>query len=128
VFLLSPATNICHHRCFAPHRTFAHTDTFSMAMSIGLLEQARRAGTASVVEMDDVQFLAFYKTKVSSIGTRDLAGCSVVTITSSYGAIVAHISPNPNLDRRPLRSRLKSLMDLERRIQSILYTACRWDL
>jgi hypothetical protein len=67
-------------------------------MSVGLLKEACIAKAVHVVEMDDVQFLAFHQSKVSSIGTKDLAGCSVVMIASPYGEIVAHIPPNPNRD------------------------------
>ncbi|KAF2793656.1 hypothetical protein K505DRAFT_189519, partial [Melanomma pulvis-pyrius CBS 109.77] len=46
-----------------------------------------------VVAMNEVEFVAF--SQKSAIGTRDLAGCSVVVIASAYGAILAHIPPRP---------------------------------
>lgn len=60
----------------------------------GLLDQAEQDKRAQSVAMDDVQFAAFSE-HLSAIGTRDLAGCSVVAITSPYGAILAHIPPRP---------------------------------
>ncbi|TAQ86989.1 hypothetical protein B7494_g4696 [Chlorociboria aeruginascens] len=45
--------------------------------------------------MNKVKFLAFRKSKVSSIGTANLNGCSAVMIVSRYGAILAHIPPRP---------------------------------
>ncbi|KAK4946490.1 hypothetical protein LTR66_014276 [Elasticomyces elasticus] len=54
--------------------------------------------------MDNIQFLTSRQSQVSSIGTRDLAGCSVVMIASPRGAIVAHISPDPNRDPNDLQA------------------------
>lgn len=57
------------------------------------LAQAEALGRVQVVAMNEVKFVAF--TEKSAIGTKDLAGCSVVIIASIYGAILAHIPPRP---------------------------------
>jgi hypothetical protein len=57
------------------------------------LAQAEALHRVEVVPMNKVKFLPF--TEKPSIGTRDLAGCSVVVIASIYGAILAHIPPRP---------------------------------
>jgi len=64
-------------------------------MSLGLLEQALNDGRALVVPMGHVQFLAFHQQSKNAIGANQLTGCSVVMITSQFGAILAHIPPRP---------------------------------
>lgn len=68
----------------------------STSITPGLLVQAEASLRVLVVAMDDVQLAAFNQ-RLTAIGTRDLAGCSVVTITSPYGAILAHIPPLPSM-------------------------------
>jgi len=57
------------------------------------LAQAEAVGRVLVVAMNEAEFVAF--SQKSAIGTKDLAGCSVVVIASAYGAIMAHIPPRP---------------------------------
>ncbi|KAF1958346.1 hypothetical protein CC80DRAFT_490941 [Byssothecium circinans] len=57
------------------------------------LAQAEAVNRVLIVAMNEVKFIAFGEK--SAIGTRDLAGCSVVIIASAYGAILAHIPPRP---------------------------------
>lgn len=64
--------------------------------TVSLLAQAQAVGRVLVVPMGEVDFVSF--TETSAIGTRDLAGCSVVIIASQHGAILAHIPPRPNTD------------------------------
>ena len=67
-------------------------------MATGLLEQARNLDQTFEVAMDEVRFLAFQQGSIRCIGTVGLNGCTVVTIVSPFGAILAHIPPHPNKD------------------------------
>ena len=68
------------------------------AMALRLLDQALFAQRAYNVPMDEVTFRPFgNQYRESSIGTKDLQGCTAIMIASRQGAIVAHISPRPTL-------------------------------
>ncbi|KZM22327.1 hypothetical protein ST47_g6526 [Ascochyta rabiei] len=60
---------------------------------VSRLARAEATGSVRVIPMGGVEFVPFDKTP--SVGTRDLAGCSVVIVASQYGAILAHIPPRP---------------------------------
>ncbi|KZF20701.1 hypothetical protein L228DRAFT_284646 [Xylona heveae TC161] len=90
--------------------------------SFGLLAQSEASGRIRLVAMDDVQFAAFSQ-QLSAIGTRDLAGCSVVAITSPYGAILAHIPPVPYATQDPYAGD-RHVQEMMIRVQS-LYTQHR---
>ncbi|KFY17548.1 hypothetical protein V492_00591 [Pseudogymnoascus sp. VKM F-4246] len=62
---------------------------------MSLLSNALLLGTAYNVAMDEVKFLQFGVKGLTSIGTKDLKGCSVVMIVSPQAAILAHIAPLP---------------------------------
>jgi len=67
---------------------------------MSLLSNAVLLGTAYNVSMNDVKFLQFGLNGLTSIGTSDLKGCSVVMIVSAQAAILAHIAPlPPNYDQ-----------------------------
>lgn len=51
------------------------------------------------VAMDQAQFLDFRER--DAIGTQHLGSCSVVVIASAYGAILAHIPPQPEATNNP---------------------------
>jgi hypothetical protein len=81
--ILNPTNNIL---IYANH----HVSTMS------LLDRAWAEGTAYNVAMDEVKFLQFDPSGLSSIGTANLNGCSAVMIVSIYGAILGHIPPRPD--------------------------------
>lgn len=59
----------------------------------GILAQWQASRAVIVVPMGHVQFVSFQQ--MPAIGTRDLGSCSVIIIASAYGAILAHIPPQP---------------------------------
>jgi hypothetical protein len=62
---------------------------------MSLLSNAVLLGTAYNVSMNDVKLIQFGVNGLTSIGTSDLKGCSVVMIVSAQAAILAHIAPLP---------------------------------
>lgn len=62
---------------------------------MSLLSIAIGERRAYEVAMDEVEFLQFGRNGLTSIGTANLNGCSVVMIVSAHGAILGHIPPRP---------------------------------
>ncbi|KAF2461943.1 hypothetical protein BDY21DRAFT_417951 [Lineolata rhizophorae] len=90
--------------------------------STGLFDAARKEKRLCAVAMNDVQFLAFHESTISAIGTEGLSGCSVVMITSQYGAILAHIPPRPSIaDPQDIHAGDRNVRELMSRVMS-LYT------
>lgn len=86
---------------------------FCLTMSApGILAQWQAARQVIVVPMGDVQFVTFQQ--MPAIGTRDLGSCSVVVLASAYGAILAHIPPQParpSADPMAGDNNVRSIMD-----------------
>lgn len=86
---------------------------FCLTMSApGILAQWQAARQVIVVPMGDVQFVTFQQ--MPAIGTRDLGSCSVVVLASAYGAILAHIPPQParpSADPMAGDNNVRSMMD-----------------
>jgi hypothetical protein len=61
---------------------------------MSLLDELRDSGGIAEVPMGDAPFVAFQH-QITAIGTSELGSCSVVVIASEYGAILAHIPPQP---------------------------------
>jgi hypothetical protein len=51
--------------------------------------------------MNEVWFRQFIPNGIRAIGTRNLNGCTAVAIVSPFGAILAHIPPQPYLTTDP---------------------------
>lgn len=62
----------------------------------GLFNVAKGRGETYEIGMDEVLFTPFEGTKRCT-GTEELNSCTVVTLVSSLGAILAHIPPRPKL-------------------------------
>ncbi|KAL5344142.1 hypothetical protein BJX70DRAFT_352654 [Aspergillus crustosus] len=65
----------------------------------GDLERLANERRAVLVPMGQVNFVAF--NQLPAIGTWDLMGCSVVLVVSQFGAILAHIPPQPQATLDP---------------------------
>jgi hypothetical protein len=66
-------------------------------MATSRLQEAEDGRYTHLVAMDQASFVSFQGRR-RCIGTSDLNSCTVVMIVSQLGAILAHISPNPNTD------------------------------